>query len=128
MTGSLLIYTGNLIYKNVVATCHYDFHDILNFITAEQSSDDEQSMSDIIQRSGDSVTYIKRSPPKPGKRLTGAGGLHLYKRKMRCKQCKGCLATDCGTCKYCRYGTGDVSSLGVGSVILSGQRGEARLA
>ncbi|XP_052803783.1 uncharacterized protein LOC128233934 [Mya arenaria] len=72
--------------------------------STDLSSDDERPMADIIQQSSDSgVTIIRKtSPAKPLKKLTGAGGLHLYKRKIRCKKCRGCLALDCGKCRFCK--------------------------
>ena len=70
-------------------------------VSADVDSDDNRPMDEIIQQSGDSFTVVKKSPTKPMKKLTGAGGLHLYKRKMRCKRCKGCLAKDCGICRHC---------------------------
>ncbi|XP_060599065.1 histone-lysine N-methyltransferase 2A-like, partial [Ruditapes philippinarum] len=70
---------------------------------ANDESDDDRPMEEIIQQSGDSVVIMKKSPArgKISKKLTGAGGLHLYKRKMRCRQCPGCVRQDCGICRHC---------------------------
>ncbi|KAL4228619.1 Histone-lysine N-methyltransferase [Mactra antiquata] len=73
---------------------------------ASADSDDERPIEDIIQQSGDSIVIMKKTPSKvkttTTKKLTGAGGLHIYKRKMRCKKCDGCRRQDCGECRHCK--------------------------
>ena len=94
------------ILSHITGFNNYILYNFLGGLAASADSDDDRPMEEIIEKSSTGQAIIIRKPLPEGKeknikKLVGPGGIKLYKRKMRCKKCEGCLATDCGQCKHC---------------------------
>ncbi|XP_064595526.1 LOW QUALITY PROTEIN: histone-lysine N-methyltransferase 2A-like [Liolophura sinensis] len=73
---------------------------------AVEGSDDELPMEQIISRAPekkDDVVSLKKTPVKSTAKKTQVKPFRgVRRRKVRCNECKGCRASDCGQCIYCQ--------------------------
>ena len=53
------------------------------------------------RKNDDNDIIAKTTPLKKKKKTPYRGGKSTHRRTQRCKTCDGCLAEDCGTCRFC---------------------------
>ncbi|XP_046572748.1 LOW QUALITY PROTEIN: uncharacterized protein LOC124280812 [Haliotis rubra] len=66
-----------------------------------ESSDDERPMEEIIRNAATQESHVIKKSPVKSHAATYPFTKTGRRRKVRCRQCKGCMAEDCGKCIYC---------------------------